>query len=453
MELANDTIAAVATPPGRGGIGIIRISGPLVKDIAAAVLGHVPSPRRAQLHNFSDEARRVIDKGVALYFPAPRSFSGEDILELHGHGGPVVMDLLLRRVMALGARLARPGEFSLRAFLNNKIDLAQAEAIADLIDSASAQAAQSAIHSLQGEFSRRIRELVQQLIELRMYIESAIDFPDEEIDFLDEGHIENRLVKTMQSLQQVLSTAEQGRLMCEGMNVVIAGRPNAGKSSLLNRLARYDRAIVTDQPGTTRDVLREQITIDGMPLHIIDTAGLHDHADAIEKIGIGRAWDEIKRADRVLLVVDDNEPASAAFVQQFEQQLPDRPYTLVRNKIDLSGRRASLIDHDVNDVHRSEVMISARTSAGIELLCRHLKECAGLRSAGEGSFIARRRHLDALNRALHFLEQAQQRLAEHAGELLAEDLRQAQNALNEITGEFTPDDLLGRIFASFCIGK
>jgi tRNA modification GTPase len=363
------------------------------------------------------------------------------------------MDLLLRRVMALGARIARPGEFSLRAFLNDKIDLAQAEAIADLIDSASAQAVQSAIRSLQGEFSHRIREIVDQLIELRMYIESAIDFPDEEIDLLDEGHIDERLVITIQRLQQLLSTAEQGRLMREGMNVVIAGRPNAGKSSLLNRLARHDRAIVTDQPGTTRDILREQITIDGMPLHIIDTAGLHDQADGIEKIGIGRAWEEIRRADRVCLVIDDNDPASTAFVKQFEQQLSDRPYTLVRNKIDLSGRSATLIERDVTDMHRSEVMISARTGAGIELLCRHLKECAGLQSAGEGSFIARRRHLDTLSRALRFLEQAQQRLAEHAGELLAEDLRQAQNALNEITGEFTPDDLLGKIFASFCIGK
>jgi len=449
MISESDTIAAVATPAGRGGVGIVRISGPLVRDIAIAVLGCVPQPRQAEFLAFQGAQLQILDKGIALYFPAPHSFTGEDVLELQGHGGPVVMDVLLQRVTAQGARLARPGEFSLRAFMNNKIDLTQAEAIADLIDSASEQAARSAINSLQGEFSRRIRLLVDKLIELRMYIESAIDFPDDEIDFLSDTSIADRLQDIMNSLQAVLTSAQQGRLLHEGMNIVIAGRPNVGKSSLLNRLAQHDRAIVTDIPGTTRDVLREQITIDGMPLHIIDTAGLHDSVDPVEQIGIGRAWEEIKRADRVLLVIDDSDKQATDFLQELEQRLPRQPYTLVRNKIDLTGQAATIIDAE----HRCEALISAKTGAGIELLCQHLKDCAGFKAAGEGSFSARRRHLDALNRADTFLNNAQHQLVNHVGELVAEDLRQAQNALNEITGEFTSDDLLGKIFSSFCIGK
>ena len=453
MISENDTIAAVATPPGRGGVGIIRVSGPLTKHIAAAVLDNIPPPRQAELRSFRGEQQQMIDNGLALYFTAPHSFTGEDVLELHGHGGPVVMDLLLQRVMALGARLALPGEFSLRAFLNNKIDLAQAEAIADLIDSASTQAARSAINSLQGEFSRRVRSLVDKLIELRVFVESAIDFPEEEIDFLSDARIAGRLRDILETLQAVLSAAEQGRLMREGMNVVIAGRPNVGKSSLLNSLARRDSAIVTDVPGTTRDVLREQIILDGMPLHIIDTAGLHDSTDPVEQLGIGRAWEEIRRADRVLLLVDDSDRQSTEFLERLERQLPHRSYTVVRNKIDLTGKPAAVVDTD-KEGQCSEVWISARTGAGIDLLCQHLKDCAGFNAAaGEGSFIARRRHLDALSRARVFLNNAQRQLGERAGELAAEDLRQAQNALNEITGEFTSDDLLGKIFSSFCIGK
>ena len=449
MIPASDTIAAIATPPGRGGVGIVRVAGPLVKRIATAVLGHVPPPRQAEYHPFRGGHDEVIDHGIALYFAAPHSFTGEDVLELQGHGGPVVMDLLLRRVITLGARLARPGEFSLHAFMNNKIDLAQAEAIADLIDSASEQAARSAIRSLQGEFSQRIHALVDQLIQLRMYVESAIDFPEEEIDFLADHGIADRLISIMTMLQEGLLAAGQGCLMREGINVVIAGRPNAGKSSLLNRLARRDSAIVTDIPGTTRDVLREQIIIDGMPLHIIDTAGLHDSTHPVEQIGIGRAWDEIHRADRVLLVIDDSDKQSAGFLEQLAQQLSNRVYTVVRNKIDLTGKSAAIIDNEQG----SEVWVSVKTGAGIDLLCQHLKDCAGFKAAGEGSFIARRRHLDALGRALEFLKCAQQQLNNHSGELMAEDLRQAQNALNEITGEFTSDDLLGKIFSSFCIGK
>ena len=357
--------------------------------------------------------------------------------------------MLLQRVLQLGARPARPGEFSLRAFMNNKIDLAQAEAIADLIDSASIQAARSAIKSLQGEFSRQIHALVDKLIELRIYIEAAIDFPDEEIDFLKAGHIDERLQSIVIALQETLSAAQQGCLMRDGMTVVIAGRPNAGKSSLLNRLAQRESAIVTDIPGTTRDVLREQILIDGMPLHIIDTAGLHDSTDPVEQIGISRAWEEIGRADRVLLVVDDSESSSGEFVAKIESRLSRQPYTLVRNKIDITGKTAAII----KDSNRCEVAISARTGIGIDLLCGHLKECVGFRDNSEGTFIARRRHLDALDSARNFIHSAQLRLEEKSGELVAEDLRQAQNALNEITGDFTSDDLLSRIFASFCIGK
>jgi len=449
MITDNETITAVATPMGRGGVGIVRISGPLVGFIAGAVLGHVPQPRHAELLVFKGEEGETIDNGIALYFPAPHSFTGEDVLELQGHGGPMVMDMLLRRVMQLGARPARPGEFSLRAFMNNKIDLAQAEAIADLIDSASTQAARSAINSLQGEFSRQIHALVDKLIELRMYIEAAIDFPDEEIDFLNAGHIAERMQIIAAAILTIISAAQQGCLMRDGMTVVIAGRPNAGKSSLLNCLSLRDSAIVTDIPGTTRDVLHEQITIDGMPLHIIDTAGLHDSPDPVEQIGIGRAWEEISRADRVLLVIDDSESSSEEFVAQFEQQIAHQSYTLVRNKIDLTGKTAAIIKNQDS----WEVVISARTGAGIDLLCSHLKECVGFKDGGEGTIIARRRHLDALDRARMYIHSAQQRLHERAGELVAEDLRQAQSALSEITGEFTSDDLLSKIFASFCIGK
>ena len=454
MTAHTDTIVALATPPGRGGVGIVRVSGSLAPSIAHGMLGCVPPPRRAEYLPFCDANGSVLDTGIALFFPSPHSFTGEDILELQGHGGPVVLDLLIKRAIALGARLARPGEFSERAFLNDKLDLVQAEAIADLIESGTEQAARAATRSLQGEFSLHINRLIEQLIDLRIYVESAIDFPEEEIDFLSTGNVGMRLKGIIANLQGVLGSAHQGRLLREGMTVVIAGRPNAGKSSLLNRLACRDAAIVTDIPGTTRDVLREHINIDGLPLHIIDTAGLRDSADPVEQQGIQRAWDEIARADRVLLMMDDGavlDNSQSDELRNIVEKLPSGlPMTVVRNKIDVTGREPGVCEGYL----APEVALSAKTGAGIEALRQHLKESMGYSRAGEGGFMARRRHVDALQRAHQCLENADHQFERHhAGELLAEDLRQAQQILSEITGEFTSDDLLGRIFASFCIGK
>ncbi|MBE0490373.1 MAG: tRNA uridine-5-carboxymethylaminomethyl(34) synthesis GTPase MnmE [Halomonas sp.] len=448
-----DTIAALATPPGRGGVGIIRVSGPLCEAISKAVVGQCPPPRRAHYGPFKGESA-VIDEGIVLYFEGPHSFTGEDVLELQGHGGPVIMDLLLERCVALGARLARPGEFSERAFLNDKLDLAQAEAIADLIDASSRAAAENALRSLQGDFSRRVEALVQRLIELRIYVEAAIDFPEEEIDFLADGKVAERLKGVMAELSAVRAAAGQGALMREGMSVVIAGRPNAGKSSLLNALTEQETAIVTDIAGTTRDVLREHIHIDGMPLHIIDTAGLRDTPDAVEQIGVARAWAEIEKADRVLLLVDATSTASLdpmAIWPEFVARLPDpRRLTLVRNKIDTTRDAPGIELSTATPV----VRLSARTGAGVDNLKAHLKEVMGYSGTTEGRFSARRRHLDALDRARQALENGEAQLAGFgAGELLAEDLRDAQQALGEITGEFSADDLLGEIFGSFCIGK
>ena len=445
-----DTIAAIATPPGRGGVGIVRVSGPLVKSITQAALGYVPPARYAEYLPFLDADGVSIDNGIALFFPAPHSFTGEDVLELQGHGGPVVLDLLLQRIVALGARLARPGEFSERAFLNDKIDLAQAEAIADLIDAASEQAARSALRSLQGEFSAAVHVLVEQLIQLRMYVEAAIDFPEEEIDFLSDKRVSGELNAITAQLEKLTTAARQGCLLQEGINVVIAGQPNAGKSSLLNRLAQRESAIVTEVPGTTRDVLRERIAIDGLPLHIIDTAGLRRSDDPIERIGILRAWEEIARADRVLLVIDDRHGITADDREIIAQLPRGLMVTVVRNKIDLTGGRSSIAEGELG----SEIALSAKTGEGVDLLCRHLAECVGYERGCEGVFIARRRHLDALERARDFLASGRNQLTTaQAGELLAEDLRQAQQALGDITGEITSDDLLGRIFTSFCIGK
>lgn len=455
MSILNqDTIAAQATPPGRGGVGIIRLSGAQALEIGQQVLQLTPKPRYAHYGSFFGSEGEEIDQGIALYFPGPNSFTGEDVVELQGHGGPVVMDFLLRRVQQLGARLARPGEFSERAFLNDKLDLAQAEAIADLIDSASEQAAKCALRSLQGEFSRRIHEMVESLIQLRIYVEAAIDFPEEEIDFLADGKVAGDLSTIISQVEAVQAEARQGSLLREGMNVVIAGRPNAGKSSLLNALAGKDSAIVTDIAGTTRDVLREHIHIDGMPLHIIDTAGLRDAPDEVERIGIDRAWQEIKNADRVLLMVDsttttaeDPEQIWPDFVHQLPH--PDK-ITVVRNKAELTGEA---IGHRQSHGHEL-ISLSAKQGEGIELLRDHLKACMGFSATTEGGFMARRRHLDALERAFDLLDTGRMQLEINgAGELLAEDLRQAQQALNEITGEFSSDDLLGRIFSSFCIGK
>ncbi len=450
-----DTIAAIATATGRGGVGIVRVSGPKAKLVAEQLLSVSLLPRHAHFCDFKSHSGEVLDQGIALYFPGPNSFTGEDVLELQGHGGPVILDLLLREVTRLGIRLARPGEFSERAFLNDKLDLAQAEAIADLIDATTEQAARNALHSLQGAFSKRIHELVEALIHLRIYVEASIDFPEEEIDFLSDGKVSRDLDNIVQRLQQVFQEARQGALLRDGMRVVIAGRPNAGKSSLLNALSGRESAIVTSIEGTTRDVLREHIHIDGMPLHIIDTAGLRDSPDEVEQIGIQRAWQEIQQADRVLLLIDSRQTELTEPVQIWPElveklQHPDK-ITLVRNKIDLSKEPAGQF---ISASGETYVGISAATGAGIDQLKQHLKNIMGFNDSGESGFTARRRHLDALERAGAFLAAGQAQLQTYAaGELLAEDLRQAQNALGEITGEFTPDDLLGRIFSSFCIGK
>lgn len=453
--MTTDTIVAQATPPGRGGVGILRVSGKQATEVALQVLGQLPKPRHADYLPFLDGDGTILDQGIALYFPGPNSFTGEDVLELQGHGGPVILDLLLKRILSLpNIRIARPGEFSERAFLNDKLDLAQAEAIADLIDASSEQAARSAVNSLQGVFSNRVHQLVEALTHLRIYVEAAIDFPDEEIDFLSDGKIEGQLNKVMLELDGVRAEARQGSLLREGMKVVIAGRPNAGKSSLLNALAGRDAAIVTDIAGTTRDVLREHIHIDGMPLHIIDTAGLREAGDEVERIGIERAWNEIEQADRVLFMVDgtttdatEPEQIWPEFMARLSASLP---ITVVRNKADLTDEKRGMSEVSGHSLIR----LSARTGDGIQDLREHLKQSMGFTSNTEGGFLARRRHLDALETAAEHLQQGMEQLVSaRAGELLAEELRQAQLALSEITGEFTSDDLLGRIFSSFCIGK
>lgn len=478
-----DTIVAAATPPGRGGVGIVRISGPLVCTIADQILHRQKNgplqPRYAHYAQFVTANNELIDEGIALYFPKPSSFTGEDVIELQGHGGPVVMDRIIRRATELGARLARPGEFSERAFLNDKLDLAQAEAIADLIDSSNEQAAKSAMNSLKGVFSEKIKSLVESLIHLRMYVEAAIDFPEEEIDFLADQRVQEQLANLLADFKSLAKEARRGTILRDGMTVVIAGRPNAGKSSLLNALAGEDRAIVTSIAGTTRDVLREHIHIDGMPLHIIDTAGLRESPDEIEMEGIKRALEVIQSADQVLLVMDASldEKAIAAeqwqaiwssefkdetqvqssndlqgeiLTEKFQTLIEDKKVTLIRNKIDLCEQKPELIESEAGAV----IQLSAKLNLGVDLLRDHLKRVMGFEQGSESQFSARRRHLDALERAETFVLAGQDQLKSlGAGELLAEDLRQAQQCLGEITGEFTSDDLLGRIFSSFCIGK
>ncbi|TKI07289.1 tRNA uridine-5-carboxymethylaminomethyl(34) synthesis GTPase MnmE [Martelella alba] len=450
-----DTIVALATPPGRGGVSIVRVSGRLAAEAARRLLGKLPAPRYADYLPFRDHDGAILDQGIALWFPGPHSFTGEDVLELQGHGGPVVSDMLITRLLQMpGIRVARPGEFSERAFLNDKMDLAQAEAIADLIDASSQQAARSAINSLQGVFSRRVQHLVEALINLRIYVEAAIDFPDEEIDFLSDGKIENQLNDVMENLGQVRAEARQGSLLREGMKVVIAGRPNAGKSSLLNALAGREAAIVTAIAGTTRDVLHEHILLNGMPLHIIDTAGLRDAGDEVERIGIERAWREIEHADHVLLIIDGTTTGISdpdILWPEFIARLPAAlPLTVIRNKADLTGEPEAI--GNVNG--HSLITLSAHSDTGITLLRDHLQRSIGFNSSLEGGFLARRRHLQALDDAgEHLLRGKEQLLDARAGELLAEELRLAQQALCQITGEFSSDDLLGRIFSSFCIGK
>ncbi len=454
MPVAEDTICAQATANGRGGVGILRISGPLAQHVSRSIVGRVTAPRVAELLDFLDENGEPLDRGLAIFFPNPNSFTGEDVLELHAHGGPVVMDRLMRRVLALGPRPARPGEFSERAFLNGKMDLVQAEAIADLIDSASEQAARSAVRSLQGEFSTEIHRLVDAVTELRIYVESSMDFPEEEIDFLEEGDVSSRLQQIIEQLERVVESTREGVLLREGMTLVIAGRPNAGKSSLLNALAGKESAIVTEIPGTTRDLLKEQIEIDGLPIHIIDTAGLRESDDRVEQEGIRRAWQEIEKADRVLMLVDDQEGITAEDAEAIQQISliggEEILLTVVYTKADLTGRTPGTHEGE----RGVELAISAKEGSGIAELRDFLKTMAGYQPSGEGTFLARRRHLEALQQAYYALEQGRAQLADfHAGELLAEELRRAQQALSEITGEFTSDDLLGEIFSSFCIGK
>ncbi|MDO6544391.1 tRNA uridine-5-carboxymethylaminomethyl(34) synthesis GTPase MnmE [Photobacterium sanguinicancri] len=450
-----DTIVAQATPPGRGGVGIIRVSGPKATEVALAVAGRELKTRYAEYLPFKNEDGSALDQGIALFFKGPNSFTGEDVLELQGHGGPVLMDMMIKRILKLdGIRAARPGEFSERAFMNDKLDLAQAEAIADLIDASSEEAAKSAFKSLQGAFSNKVNELVEALIHLRIYVEAAIDFPEEEIDFLSDGKVSKDLLGIMDNLEAVRREANQGAIIREGMKVVIAGRPNAGKSSLLNALSGKDSAIVTDIAGTTRDVLREHIHIDGMPLHIIDTAGLREASDEVERIGIERAWDEIQQADRVLFMVDGTTTDAtdpAEIWPDFIERLPDSMgLTVIRNKVELTGEDAGICH--VNNP--TLVRLSARTGEGVDSLREHLKKCMGFSGTTEGGFMARRRHLDALERAAEHLEIGKNQLEGYmAGEILAEELRLAQQHLSEITGEFSSDDLLGRIFTSFCIGK
>ena len=450
-----ETIAAQATAPGRGGVGIIRISGPLSKVVANHLLGKVPEVRKAEYLPFLDQNKQVIDQGIALFFKAPNSFTGEDVLELQGHGGPVILDMLLNHILSLSnVRMARPGEFSEQAFINDKLDLTQAEAIADLINSSSEQAARAALHSLQGDFSKLVHQLVDDVIHLRMYVEAAIDFPEEEIDFLADSKVNKDLKAIIAHVDKVMAQAQQGAIIREGMRVVIAGRPNAGKSSLLNALSGKDSAIVTDIEGTTRDVLSEQIHIDGMPLHIIDTAGLRESPDKVEQIGIERAWQEIAQADRVLLMIDsdkDEHSNPREFWPEFFEKLPEKiGITVVKNKADVSGIKCGRTTEHNTDT----IALSAKTGEGVEDLKAHLKQCMGYQGSTEGSFMARRRHLTALENAHHHLITGLDQLESFvAGEILAEELRICQQHLNEITGEFTSDDLLGQIFSSFCIGK
>lgn len=456
-----ETIVAAATPPGRGGIGIVRLSGPKVPEIAAVMLGELPAPRHATFARFLDARREPIDAGLALFFPAPASYTGEHVLELHGHGGPLVIEALVTRALELGARRAQAGEFTQRAFLNDKLDLAQAEAIADLIDAGSREAVRAAMRSLQGEFSAMVRGLTEAVIDLRTYVEAAIDFPEEEIDFLADRELTERFQAVREHFGGVLESARLGRLLREGMTVVIAGRPNAGKSSLLNRLAGYDAAIVTPVPGTTRDVVRERIAIDGMPLHVLDTAGLRRAGDPVEEEGVRRARAEIERADRVLFVIDAVEDPAADAYREERARLPaDVAVSLVFNKCDLAGsleKSPAAIFRTAASLPGAEtprLYVSALTGAGLEELRAHLKGCMGFRTVEGGAISARLRHLESLARARGHVDEAARQLTERrAGELVAEELRAAQQALNEITGEFTSDDLLGRIFSSFCVGK
>lgn len=441
-----DTIVAAATPPGTGGIAVVRVSGPLADEIATTMLGRLPDPRHATLATFSDEAGEVLDQGIAIRFPAPHSFTGEAVLELHGHGGPVVVARVVEAIVSLGARRALPGEFSQRAFLNDKLDLAQAEAIADLVASGSDQAARAALRSLSGAFSHAVDDLAERLDLLRMHVEAAIDFPEEEIDFLSDERLEGGIRACDEAFDALRARAAVGCVLRDGYRVAIVGRPNAGKSSLLNALAGHEAAIVTEVAGTTRDILREVIDLDGLAVELVDTAGLREDPDRIEAEGIRRAREVLENADAVLWVQDAADPDPRA---RPDDTLPAGiPRVVVRNKIDLTGespgRRAPT----------AELCLSAKTGAGLDELRTLIRELAGYHDLGEGAFTARQRHVDALDRARAHLRAGRAALLDaRAGELVAEELRLARQALGAITGEVTSEALLGRIFAGFCIGK
>lgn len=452
----NETIVALATPHGRGGIAVIRVSGSNIQHIAIQLLGRVPQKRYAEYLSFLSEDGNVIDQGLALHFPAPHSFTGEDVLELQGHGGPVIVNCLLKRVMQLGARLARPGEFTERAFLNSKLDLVQAEAISDLIDAESEQAARAAMRSLQGDFSQRINQMRDILIDLRTWLEAAIDFSDENIDFLKNTEVVNKLHSILNNIREIKKLAQQGTLLQEGLSLAIVGPPNAGKSSLLNKLSAQESSIVTSLPGTTRDVIREKIQIEGLILNVVDTAGLRITSDEIEKEGIKRTFAEIAKADLILWVVD-HETTSIGDLKFWKEQqnffndfFIDKRIIIIRNKIDLKQEKANINKEMGFDV----IKLSAKTGEGLTLLFNYLKKCAGYMISPEGNFSARRRHIEALTNTEIALNNGLVKLKENQfPELLAEDLLIGQNFLGEITGQFTTNDLLGKIFSSFCIGK
>jgi tRNA modification GTPase len=442
-----DTIAAIATAPGSGGIGVVRVSGPLVREIAIGVLGHCPAPRHAAYLEFKEENQSLIDRGIAIYYAAPHSYTGEEVLELQAHGGPALMQILLRRCLMLGARQAEPGEFTRRAFLNDKLDLAQAEAVADVINAATEEAARSAIRSLSGEFSQSIHALLNRLVDLRMYVEACLDFPEEEIDFITQGRVAEKLAAITQELNQVFAQARQGNLLREGIQVVLVGQPNVGKSSLMNQLAGEEVAIVTPVAGTTRDTIRNAIQIKGVPLHVTDTAGLRETTDEIEKEGIARTWRALENAHIALLLVD-----AAHDIGEVEKSILARlpaflPKIWLHNKIDLSHESPRIVKNG-DTIH---IYMSAKTGEGIDLLKDELLKLAGWQPAGEGVFMARARHLAAMEDVRKHLQNAEGLLAQ--SELFAEELRLAQEALSNITGEFSPDDLLGEIFSRFCIGK
>lgn len=445
--LAADTIAAIATAPGSGGIGVVRVSGPLSRKVAEGVLGHCPAPRHAAYLPFRDDNHALIDQGIAIYYAAPYSYTGEDVLELQAHGGPALMQILLNRCLALGARQAEPGEFTRRAYLNDKIDLAQAEAVADVINAATEAAARSAVRSLSGEFSSRIHNLLQQLIDLRLYVEACLDFPEEDIDFISQGRVAEKLANVSAGLEAVFHEARQGNLLREGIQVVLVGQPNVGKSSLMNQLAGEEVAIVTPIAGTTRDTIKNSIQINGIPLHIIDTAGLRDTTDEVEQHGIARTWRALENAGVALLLLD-----AAHGISEMEKSILERlpqflPKIWVHNKIDLESTSPKIVEIE----GQTHIYLSAKTGEGMDLLRQRLLEIAGWQPSGEGVFMARARHLEAMNQVRGHLDLAADLLMQP--ELFAEELRLAQEALNTITGEFTPDDLLGEIFSRFCIGK